>query len=220
MKYRINEKFISINGEGERAGELAVFIRLAGCPLRCTYCDTGYALSADSPHELLDEDEIMEYVSSAGIRNVTLTGGEPLAAENIGILISRLCGEGLRTEIETSGCIDINEFRVISPSPVFTVDYKLPSSGMERFMLPENYKHLSGDDTVKFVCGTDEDLERAFAVMDEYSLIGRCHVHLSPVFGRMEPERIVRFMTERKLNGVRLQLQLHKFIWNPDKRGV
>lgn len=220
MTYRVAEKFVSINGEGERAGQCAVFIRLAGCPLRCSYCDTPYALSRECPYELMTAEEIGKYIASTGITNVTLTGGEPLWDKASVSLVRLLCEKGYYVELETSGCIDISPYLEISPAPVFTIDYKLPSSGMEDRMIGSNYSLLSSADTVKFVCGTEEDLRRALEIIETYELTSRCHVHMSPVFGWMEPQRIVEFMIKNRLNGVRLQMQIHKFIWSPDKRGV
>ncbi len=225
IRYRVVELFTSINGEGEKAGECAVFIRLAGCPLRCSYCDTKYALSEDCSHTLMTADEIEQYIDGTKIHNVTLTGGEPLCADGVHELIERLCKLGYRVEIETSGCVDINGFTDITPRPVFTVDYKLPSSRMEHRMAKACYTALSAEDTVKFVIGSRADLARAAEVIKEYSLCERCHVHFSPMFGDIcedgfTAQDIVRYMTDNHLNGVRLQLQIHKFIWDPDKRGV
>lgn len=220
MKYHVVERFVSLNGEGERAGEPAVFIRLAGCPLRCSYCDTGYALSFDAPCELMDADEIAAYISDTGIRDVTLTGGEPLAAEGIRDLLLRLSKLPVRVEIETSGAVDLSVCRGIDPPPVITVDYKLPSSGMEGRMIPDNFTELSAEDTVKFVVGTPEDLERAAQIIQQYHLTKQCHVHISPVWGKLPLRDIADFITERRLNGVRMQLQLHKIIWDPNTRGV
>ena len=104
--------------------------------------------------------------------------------------------------------------------PVFTMDYKLPESGMEQAMDCGNFGYLNGDDTVKFVAGSQNDLTRALEVTEKYQLRERCHVYFSPVFGKIDPAEMVAFMKENQLNGVRLQLQLHKFIWDPEKRGV
>ncbi|MBQ5316466.1 MAG: putative 7-carboxy-7-deazaguanine synthase QueE [Oscillospiraceae bacterium] len=218
MEYKVSEIFTSINGEGERAGEPAVFVRLTGCPLRCSYCDTAYALSFDSPHTVMTEDDIAAYITESGIRNVTLTGGEPLASKGVRTLLERLSQLPVRVEIETSGCVDVSICRGIVPAPVLTIDYKLPSSGMESRMIRANFMSLSPDDTVKFVAGSREDLDRALEVIREFSL--SCHIHISPVWGRIDPQEIVAFMLEHRLNGVKLQLQLHKIVWDADKRGV
>ena len=217
---RVAEKFISINGEGVRAGELAVFVRFQGCNLACGYCDTKWALEKDCPCAEMSPEQIHAYIRSTGITNVTLTGGEPLLHKDMDRLLAiLLADENLRVEIETNGAVDLRKF-CAAPRPVFTMDYKLPSSGFEHAMIHSNFEVLSAEDTVKFVSGSMEDLERAAQVIQEYDLLHRCHVYFSPVFGAIEPVQIVNFMMERKLNEARLQIQMHKVIWDPDKRGV
>ena len=120
---------------------------------------------------------------------------------------------------KTNGAVALAPF-CDAARPVFTMDYKLPSSGWERAMRVENFALLQQEDTVKFVCGSAEDLERAAQVIAEQELTKRCHVYLSPVFGAIKPAEMVEYMLAQRLNGVRLQLQLHKFIWAPDRRGV
>ena len=217
---RVVEKFVSINGEGTRAGEPAVFIRFKGCNLRCSYCDTMWANEADCPFTDMTPEEILSYIRSTGITNVTLTGGEPLLAAGVADLIRLLGNEGnLRVEIETNGAVDLKPFTE-GFRPVFTMDYKLPSSGFEAAMLTENFALLQAEDTVKFVVGSMEDLERARQLILEHSLTARCHVYLSPVFGQIVPAAIVDYMIENRMNDVRLQIQMHKVIWDPDRRGV
>jgi len=220
MSFPVVEKFVSINGEGPRAGELAVFIRFRGCNLNCSYCDTRWANTEAAPAEMLTASELTEWVNSTGVTNVTLTGGEPLLQQNIGELTDMLISSGHFVEIETNGSVSIAELSQRKLRPAFTLDYKLPDSGMETHMLTDNYSHLRECDAVKFVSGSIGDLEKAAAVIKEYSLTGRCKVYLSPVFGRIEPAEMVEFMKSHGLNGVKLQLQLHKFIWSPDERGV
>ena len=218
---KVVEKFVSINGEGTRAGELAVFIRFKGCNLHCSYCDTKWANEAGCPYEEMTPGEICEFVKSIGITNVTLTGGEPLLQKDMGDLVRLLIENGNRVEIETNGSVDLRPFAEdILRRPVFTMDYKLPSSGCEGSMIRENFGLLSGPDTVKFVTGSEEDLERAAEIMEKYDLLTKCHVYFSPVFGKIEPARIVDFMIRNKMNGARLQIQMHKVIWDPEKRGV
>ncbi len=219
-EFRVAERFVSINGEAARAGELAVFIRFVGCNLACTYCDTAWANASEAPYELETEVSLCEYVRASGVKNVTLTGGEPLLQEELPVLLRALYGIGVLVEIETNGSVSIAEIAAMPERPVFTLDYKLPGSGMENRMLTENYRYLMEDDTVKFVAGSREDLLRAAQIIREHDLTARCHVYLSPVFGRIEPKDMVTFMQEECLNGVRLQLQLHKFIWDPSERGV
>ncbi len=217
---KVVEKFVSINGEGTRAGELAVFVRFQGCNLACSYCDTMWANQEACPFTPMTPEEIRDYILSTGIANVTLTGGEPLLQEDMPKLLALLEQSGkLRVEVETNGAVGLAPF-CGKNRPVFTMDYKLPESGWEDSMDRGNFSLLHPCDTVKFVCGSRGDLERAREIIQEYGLSGRCHVYLSPVFGRIAPEEMVHFMLEHKLNGVRLQIQIHKVIWDPSKRGV
>ena len=219
---RVAEKFISINGEGTRAGELAVFVRFTGCNLRCSYCDTMWANEPGCPYEEMSPAQICEYVRSTGIKNVTLTGGEPLLQKDMDKLISLLISEcGVRVEIETNGAVDLRPFAELPEGrPLFTMDYKLPSSGYENRMIAENFSVLEKEDTVKFVSGSRADLERAGEIIEKYGLLDRCHVYFSPVFGRIEPAEIVDFMLNKRMNKARIQIQMHKVIWDPNERGV
>lgn len=217
---KVVEMFASINGEGPCAGELALFVRFQGCNLRCSYCDTMWANAPDCPYTKQPPEDIVAKILQSGIRNVTLTGGEPLLQPEMPALLTLLADHPeLRVEVETNGAVDLAPFCKTS-RPVFTMDYKLPSSGWERAMHVENFALLKQEDTVKFVCGSAEDLERAEQVIAEQELTKRCHVYLSPVFGAIKPAEMVEYMLAQRLNGVRLQLQLHKFIWAPDRRGV
>ena len=218
--FKVAEKFVSINGEGPRAGELAVFLRFCGCNLNCGYCDTRWANTADVKYELASAEELVAYVKSTGVKNVTLTGGEPLLQADIAHLTELLGASGAEVEIETNGSVPLKNILSLAPRPAVTADYKLPSSGMEKYMLTENFSYLTLRDAVKFVVGDKCDLARAEEIIKGYGLIDRCRIYFSPVFGKIKPEEIAEFMKERKLNGVRLQLQLHKIIWEPDMRGV
>ncbi len=218
--FKVAETFVSINGEGPRAGELAVFLRFCGCNLNCSYCDTRWANTADVKYRLASAEELVEYVKSTGVKNVTLTGGEPLLQTDIARLIAQLGTSGAEVEIETNGSVPLKDIVSLSPRPAITSDYKLPSSGMEKYMLTENFSYITIRDAVKFVIGDMCDLARAEEIIYGYGLTDRCRVYFSPVFGKINPAEIAEFMKKRKLNGVRLQLQLHKIIWEPDKRGV
>ncbi|MBQ8107390.1 MAG: putative 7-carboxy-7-deazaguanine synthase QueE [Ruminococcus sp.] len=220
MSFFVAEKFVSINGESCLAGEPAVFIRFRGCNLDCGYCDTKWANTPRCPAREMSAEEIIKYVHSTGVVNVTLTGGEPLLQREIYSLIEGLMQAGHHVEIETNGSISIKELSQKPCRAAFTLDYKLPDSGMEKMMLTENYDYLESCDAVKFVSGSLRDLEKALQIITKYDLTKKCRVYISPVFGRIQPEKIVEFMIENKMNHVRLQLQLHKFIWDPDKRGV
>ncbi|MBQ3664667.1 MAG: putative 7-carboxy-7-deazaguanine synthase QueE [Lachnospiraceae bacterium] len=228
-EYKVAEIFTSVNGEGMCVGELAVFVRFCGCNLRCNYCDTMWANEPDCTYESMTDDEILQKILKEGIKNVTLTGGEPLLQPQIDVLIQKLVQykDGLlRIEIETNGSVDISRFimkddkGVYYIRPVFTMDYKLRGSGMESGMSIGNFNYLCKNDTVKFVVSDEEDLERAYEISKRYHLNGKCNLILSPVFGRIEPERIVDFMKQKKWNDARMQLQIHKIIWDPDQKGV
>lgn len=217
--FKVVEKFISINGEGSKAGQLAAFIRFQGCNLNCSYCDSKYANSDDAKYSLMTEEEIINYLNENKITNVTLTGGEPLLQKNIKSLIFELLKLNYNVEIETNGSVNIKPF-ISDLRPIFTLDYKTPSSLMENYMNEKNYNYLTKDDVVKFVVGNQKDLITAKNIIDKYDLINKAQVYFSPIYGQIDPKEIVAFMIENQLNGVNFQLQLHKYIWNPNMRGV
>lgn len=218
MKYKVVEKFESINGEGQKSGELAIFIRLQGCNLKCSYCDTMWANTKESPYELMTKEEILEYILDKKIKNVTLTGGEPLKANGVKELLEYLILEDISLEIETNGSVELTKF--LNEKISFTMDYKLPSSNMEKYMNKSNLEKLLKKDTLKFVVGSENDLVVAKNIIDEYDLIKKTNIYFSPVFGKIELSKIVEFLIDNKLNGVKMQLQMHKFIWDKDKKGV
>ena len=222
MNYKVVEKFVSINGEGQRSGELAIFIRLAGCNLRCSYCDTMWANESEVEFTPMTKEEIYDYIISTGVKNITLTGGEPLMAEGIAELIGHITrDESLFLEIETNGSMDLSLFREKRGDNLsFTMDYKGASSKMEEHMLLSNFEVLSPIDTVKYVVGSRKDLIKAKDLIERYKLVERCKVYFSSVYKEIELDEIVEFMKEFNLNGVRLQLQMHKFIWDSEERGV
>ena len=215
---RVIEKFVSINGEGLKQGELALFIRFANCNLRCSYCDTLYSF-IDPQHKEETVDMLVRYAKEVNVKNITLTGGEPLIQDYIKELITKLSDEGFNIEIETNGSADIKDYINIK-NVSFTLDYKLPTSLMEKFMLVSNYEYVTKKDSVKFVCGDISDLNKALEIMNKYDLINKTNCLLSPVFNNIDPKDIVDFMIKNNLNGVRLCLQIHKVIWDPNKRGV
>ncbi|MBN2899699.1 MAG: putative 7-carboxy-7-deazaguanine synthase QueE [Clostridia bacterium] len=221
LRYKVVEKFISINGEGRLAGELAVFIRFQGCNLACSYCDTTWANQEEAPYELMTAEELYSYIKETKVCNITLTGGEPLLNPKMDVLL-RLLGEdqSLNIEIETNGSVDLAPFAKLERPPVFTMDYKLPSSLMEADMMISNFDVLGTKDTVKFVVGDFRDLERAREIIRGHQLISKCQVYLSTVFGKISLDEVVTYMKTHKMNGVRLQLQMHKVIWDPNLRGV
>ena len=186
--------------------------------LRCSYCDTQY--SFENPKYSEESiDEIISWVNEQHVKNITLTGGEPLIQKDIKELMIKLSNLGYRLEVETNGSIDIFEFKDIKNTS-FTLDYKLPISLMEHKMNVDNYKYITKKDSVKFVCGTIEDLEKALYIINKYDLINKTNCMFSPVFGLIELPKMVDFMIEHNLNDVKLCLQIHKVIWDPNKRGV
>ncbi len=218
--FEVVEHFVSINGEGAKAGQLALFIRLKGCNLKCKYCDTQWANAADANCVTMSEEEIAKLIEASKIYNVTITGGEPLWRENIDVLLKRISQiSDISIEIETNGSINLADYKNISNKITFTVDYKLSCSEMEENMFIENYNNLTKNDTVKFVVGNYEDLIKAKNIIERIKESG-VKLYLSPVFDSIEPKDIVQFMIDNKMNGVNLQLQLHKYIWNPSQRGV
>lgn len=229
----VAERFVSINGEGACAGKLAAFIRFTGCNLRCGYCDTMWANVPGAAAKGETPEQLAAWVRQTGVECVTLTGGEPVLQPLLPQLVELLLGEpgpnerGLRVEIETNGAADLGELaalraRIGSAAPgtlAFTVDWKLPSSGVEQQMLPANFRLLDARDTVKFVCGQG-DLPRVLEVARQLDLPGRVPVYLSPCFGDIEPARIVEFMQENRMTWATAQVQLHKVIWPDVERGV
>ncbi|MCD7982089.1 MAG: putative 7-carboxy-7-deazaguanine synthase QueE [Clostridiales bacterium] len=219
--YKVAEIFSSINGEGPRQGQLALFIRMQGCNLDCGYCDTKWANGDDAQFHWTSTEEIMDLVRQLQIRNITLTGGEPLCQEGILELILALAADPwFRVEIETNGSVLLEPFAGIENPPSFNMDYKLPGSGMEDWMIPANFAYLAAKDTVKFVVRDQADLYRSLTLIREYDLTRICRVFLSPVYDEMDPEDVVNFMKSNHLNDVTLQLQIHKVIWDSRMRGV
>ena len=190
-----------------------------GCNLKCKYCDTKWANEQDTLYQPMTEEEILDYVLSTGVKNVTLTGGEPLLRDDIEKVITALAENNLNVEIETNGSIFLDKIRKLHKENVtFTMDYKLSCSGMEQSMNLGNFDILNSNDTVKFVVGSREDLIKTKQIMEKYNLYGKCNLYISPVFGMIEPEEIVDFMKENVMNDVNMQIQLHKIIWSPDEK--
>lgn len=220
-QYKVVEKFVSINGEAKCAGELACFIRFAGCNLACSYCDTMWANKKDVSYELMTADDIYNYIKESRVKNVTLTGGEPLIQDNIRELIERLAeDESLRIELETNGSVNVSSFRGIGKNVTFTIDYKLPGSGMSDRMCLDNFKEVTMNDSVKFVVSNENDLIRAKEIIKEYDLERKTVVYISSAFNEIKPKDIVTFMIDNNMNNIRLQLQMHKYIWGADMKGV
>lgn len=222
----INELFTSIDGESKRAGELATFIRTVGCNLRCSFCDSKYTWVKEKTNKEMSVDELVEKCKEFGVRNITFTGGEPLLQKDSDELINKLADNGFDVSIETDGAIDFTErdwFKNNKENVWVCADYKCYLSGMTDKMLPiEKFAKLRSQDVLKFVVGSEKDLELAKDIIIKLrSMNCDCYFYLSPVFGAIEPVQIVEFMKNNMLqNKVRFQLQLHKFIWDPNKRAV
>lgn len=214
--YYVNEIFSSIDGEGIRAGSLATFIRLAGCNMRCSYCDTAYSLTTKQG-KIMTAREILEEVKLLGNKHITLTGGEPLMFDEAKKLIDLLVRKGFIVNIETNGSIDILPYK--KRNVIITMDYKTPSSLMEDKMFIPNLEALRRNDVLKFVCAKS-DLPKVEEIIKTRNI--KSWIYLSPIFNEIEPAELVDFLKSLDCNTekIRVQLQMHKYIWNPNKRGV
>lgn len=210
---KVTEIFHSIQGESTHAGRPCVFVRLTGCPLRCTWCDTAYAFYGGRD---LTENDVIEQVRAFGCPLVEVTGGEPLSQPEACSLLARLCDEGFEVLLETSGAIDTagvdRRVRVV-------LDVKCPGSGMVERMHWPNLERLASQDEVKFVIKDRGDYEWARDLIRRRDLAARCTVLVSPVFGETDPRQLAEWVLADRLP-VRFQLQLHKHVWAPDMRGV
>ena len=215
MPLKVNEIFCSIQGESTYAGLPCVFVRLTGCNLKCTYCDTQYAYDEGSDMEI---SEIMEQVLSYNCSLVEITGGEPLLQEKTSSLVLRLLDDGYNVLMETNGSRDIN---AVDERCIKIVDIKCPSSGEHEMNDMNNLKRVSDRDEFKFVIADKADYEYARKISGQIrsDRKRRNQIHFSPVFGKIDPALLGEWIIEDHLD-VRLHLQLHKIIWDPDKRGV
>lgn len=205
---RITEIFFSLQGEARTVGLPTVFIRLTGCPLRCSYCDTTYSFTGGEKYTLT---AIIQQVADYGAKYVCVTGGEPLAQPNCLPLLTALCDAGYQVSLETSGALDVSQVdRRVSK----VVDLKTPDSGEAHRNLYENMQHLTANDQIKFVICSRQDYQWAKFKMDEYQLSQRVSdVLLSPSHQQQEPRELAEWILADKL-AVRLQVQLHKYLWN------
>ncbi len=226
--YKVVEMFDSIEGEGKRSGMPATFIRFAGCNLRCGYCDTAYALFGEK-EECRYEELGLEDLLSRDIKHcVTLTGGEPLIADGIAELTAQLLDRGHEINIETNGAVDIvaflQEVGIYDEQKLFfTIDYKLPSSGMSDKMLWNNFENLMPYDVVKFVVGSDEDFLEMKRVINRMRTLYEVmpYMYAGCVYNEYDAKKLVKKLIEDSdTQDVRLQVQLHKIIWDADMRGV
>ena len=208
---RVTEIYLSIQGESTRAGRPCVFLRLAGCPLRCRWCDTTYAFSEGTSMEI---EEAVSTALEHGIDLIEVTGGEPLAQPAAGELLERLCDNFSEVLLETSGAYPIEALdRRVS----VILDMKAPGSGETKRNIVDNISHLRHGDELKIVIADRRDYEWAKALLEEHS--PAVPVHFSPVHGEMEPRQLADWILADRLTA-RLQLQQHKYIWDPEARGV
>jgi len=209
----VNEIFTSIQGETTRAGERCTFVRLTGCNLRCTYCDTAYAFHEGEPRAV---DDIVAEVERRGVRFVTITGGEPLAQEGMHLLAGRLLDRGHDVQIETGGSLPIE---TIDRRARVILDVKTPGSGMERSMRWANLERLRANDELKLVLVDRRDYEYARDLLRSGKVPSGVPILLSPAHGLLPPSDLARWMIEDRLDA-RIQIQVHKYIWGADARGV
>ena len=209
-RLRITEVFFSLQGEARTAGRPTTFVRLTGCPLRCGYCDTAYAFSGGT---LRTPDSILDEVRAHPTRYVTVTGGEPLAQPVIHALMTALCDDGFKVSLETSGALDIG---TVDARVSKVVDFKTPGSGEAARNRFANVAHLRAQDQVKFVICDRGDYQWAKMRCDEFDLTRRVDdVLFSPAWRQLAPTALADWILADGLD-VRLQLQLHKLLWNDE----
>ena len=209
LQCRVTEIFYSLQGETRTVGLPTVFVRLTGCPLRCTFCDTAYAFHGG---EKMDNSDIVAKVESYHPRYVTVTGGEPLAQKACFPLLTSLCDLGVEVSLETSGAIDITD---IDPRVVCVMDLKTPGSGEEAKNRYDNIALLKPTDQIKFVVCHREDYDWAVKKLAEYRLSDQCEVLFSPIHGELSPADLADWIVEDNLP-VRMQLQIPKYLWNDE----
>jgi 7-carboxy-7-deazaguanine synthase len=210
-RLRVTEIFASVQGEASRIGLPTVFVRLTGCPLRCTWCDTEYAFHGGTTRSI---DEILAEVASHGLTQVCVTGGEPLAQKACLPLLTALCDAGHEVSLETSGALDIAE---VDPRVARIMDLKAPGSGEVDKNRWDNLPQLNAGDEIKIVIADEADYHWAVAQISAHGLVDRCKVLLSPVAGAIDPAHLAEWIVRDRLP-VRFQMQLHKILW-ADARG-
>jgi len=205
-RVKLTEIFLSIQGEADAVGWPTVFVRLTGCPLRCTYCDTEYAFYGGQWHSIA---AVLQQVAAHGVRHVCVTGGEPLAHKGCIALLTALCDAGYSVSLETSGALDISQ---VDTRVRRVVDLKTPGSGEQQRNRYENIDLLTAQDQVKFVLCDRDDYDWATAQLSKYRLNERCTVFFSSSFAQLPPAQLAEWIVQDRLP-VRLQVQLHKVLW-------
>ncbi len=216
MNLKVVETFTSIQGESTHAGKICFFIRLAGCNLNCSYCDTQYARKSDSGTDI-SIFKLVTLARKASVPIVEVTGGEPLLQHQTPLLCEKLQEAGFIVMVETNGSLSMD---VIPDGIIRIIDCKCPSSGESDKMLISNFDKLKPYDEVKFVISDGKDFQYALDKMKKHQIIRRTrNILFSPVLGKMTPAKLAELMIEHK-TPARLQLQIHKYIWPPETRGV
>ena len=213
MALKINEIYYSVQGESTHVGRPCIFIRLTYCNLRCTYCDTEYAFYEGKDMEIT---HIMNEIKQWGCNLVEVTGGEPLFQDKCINLLNELVNSNYEVMLETGGSLSISD---VPKKVIKIVDFKCPSSAMEKKNLWSIVEDLQPHDEVKFVIGNREDFDWAKDRIAEYSLDKICTLLFSPTFEKIDPQLMVEWILAENLP-VRMQMQMHKMIWSPDKQGV
>lgn len=214
MELNLIEIFRSVQGETSFSGLPTTFIRLAACNLRCTWCDTTYSFGRGVPHTV---ESIVQEVEKNGCPYVCVTGGEPLLQQNVHHLMDVLCNKGYKLSLETSGSLSTEK---VNPNVHVILDIKCPGSGMVEKNYWPNIALLKKNDEVKFVIADRKDYDYAKEVCNKYGLFDRVdEVLFSPVFGQLNPQDLVNWILDDQLR-VRLNMQIHKFIWSPETKGV
>ncbi len=206
---KITEIFLSLQGEARDSGRATTFIRLTGCPLRCTYCDSEYAFFGGG---WLSFEQILEQVSNNGVKYVCVTGGEPLAQKRCLQLLTKLCDAGYKVSLETSGALDIS---AVDARVCKVMDLKTPDSGESQRNLWSNLEHLQLTDQIKLVVNSRDDYDWAVQMLDQYQLNQKAEVIFSPVWESVTPRQLADWIVADKLP-VRFQLQLHKILWGDE----
>ena len=209
LQCRVTEIFYSLQGETRTVGLPTVFVRLTGCPLRCTFCDTAYAFHGGEKRAISD---IVDEVKTYQPRYVTVTGGEPLAQKTCFPLLTALCDLGVEVSLETCGAMDISE---VDPRVICVMDLKTPGSGEEAKNRYDNIALLKQTDQLKFVICNRDDYDWAVEKLQEYDLVAKCDVLFSPIHGLLNPAVLADWVVADNL-AVRMQIQMHKYLWNDE----
>ena len=206
----INEIFYSIQGEAKNSGKPTVFIRTAGCPFRCSYCDTDYAFTEGKQTKI---SEIIKLIKKFNTKYITVTGGEPLAQKNIKHLLELLISNSYNISLETSGLIDISD---VPEDIEIVMDIKTPSSNEESKNIKKNLSIIKKTDVLKFVIGDKNDYEWSKEILSENNLVNFSNIYFSPVHDLLKPKDIAKWILDDNLK-VTLQLQIHKYIWGNER---